>query len=221
MAEPEREEEEASATTDWEYPNPAFIADVMSRAPAEPFANVLEGRVLLVNGYTYIDVRTKAEFEEGHVRGTLNIPLINATKRWDADLKDYGFERQRANRNFVRQVEAQVPNKRTPIMVGCSDGRLRTIPALLALDEAGYEVLIGVRGGFMAWSKYYDERLDRKPYSVPVDKVSVRDEVTWISWDAKTTEFDSPTSRAAPTAPTTQSSPLKDLVLGLARRIFG
>ena len=96
-----------------EYPNPAYIADVVARFPDEPIANAFEARVLLEQGYTWLDIRSKAEYDEGYVPGSVNVPLINAVKRWDSDVGDKVYV-QTSNADFVSQVQAKLPDKSAP-----------------------------------------------------------------------------------------------------------
>lgn len=44
------------------------------------------------------------------------------------------------------QVQKKIPNKDTPIVVGCSNGTTYSIDALELLDEAGYTNLVGLKG---------------------------------------------------------------------------
>ena len=44
------------------------------------------------------------------------------------------------------QVQKKIPNKDTPIIVGCSNGTTYSIDALELLDEAGYTCLVGLKG---------------------------------------------------------------------------
>lgn len=37
---------------------------------------------LMNNGATIVDVRTKAEFQQGHIRGSVNIPLNNLSNHY-------------------------------------------------------------------------------------------------------------------------------------------
>ncbi|XRB06578.1 rhodanese domain-containing protein [Pycnococcus provasolii] len=144
-----------------EYPEPGFCADVLSRFPEDQIATTFEARVLLANNWKWLDVRSTCEYEEGYVPGSVNVPLINAVKRWDSEVNDKVFV-QTVNRDFVADVLKKLPDKATPIMVGCSDGMMRTIPALEALDEAGYTKLVAVKGGFLRWTSVYDNKLQRR-----------------------------------------------------------
>lgn len=42
-------------------------------------------------------------------------------------------------------VEKKFPNKEAKLLVGCSNGRQYSIDALVALDEAGYVNLVGLK----------------------------------------------------------------------------
>jgi hypothetical protein len=104
-------------------------------------------------------------------------------------------------------VEKKLPKKDTKILVGCSDGRARAIQALIALDEAGYTNLVGLKGGYMAWSKVFDNKLNRRredgyteTYTHDgdscgihssgagfdrvdaIEKLPLRDSTEWIEW---------------------------------------
>ena len=57
------------------------------------------------------------------------------------------------NENFVKAVEAAVPDKATKLIIVCSDGRVRTLSALRALDDAGYTAIVGMRGGYNGFSR--------------------------------------------------------------------
>ncbi|MDQ3141443.1 MAG: rhodanese-like domain-containing protein [Bacteroidota bacterium] len=52
------------------------------------FGPKVDYRELLQNGALIIDVRTKAEFQNGHIRGSLNIPLQNLQNNFSKIKKD-------------------------------------------------------------------------------------------------------------------------------------
>jgi rhodanese-related sulfurtransferase len=69
-------------------------------------------------------------------------------------------------RSFIRsspQIALHFPLKDTPLMVGCSDGCTYSIDALEALEEAGYTCLVGLKGGFNAWRRLFDDNGERRP----------------------------------------------------------
>ena len=46
----------------------------------------------------------------------------------------------------------------------CADGRYAAIPALIALDEAGYLNIVGLKGGYRAWNGVFDNKLGRRVF---------------------------------------------------------
>ena len=46
------------------------------------FGPKVDYKELLNNGATIIDVRTKAEYQQGHIRGSVNIPLNNFSNHY-------------------------------------------------------------------------------------------------------------------------------------------
>ena len=55
-------------------------------------------------GYTYLDVRPKLEFEEvGRVKGSVNIPLVNLRRVWDPEQKKKIIHKE-DNEKFIEQV---------------------------------------------------------------------------------------------------------------------
>lgn len=76
-----------------------------------------------------LDVRTPAEFAEGHLPGALNI-----------DWRD---------KDFLQQVEVQL-DPQQPVLVYCRSGK-RSSDAAKALHEAHFKVF-NLRRGFLAWS---------------------------------------------------------------------
>eukprot|EP00747_Dinoflagellata_sp_TGD_P179282 gnl/TRDRNA2_/TRDRNA2_29855_c0_seq1.p1 gnl/TRDRNA2_/TRDRNA2_29855_c0~~gnl/TRDRNA2_/TRDRNA2_29855_c0_seq1.p1 ORF type:complete len:345 (-),score=52.42 gnl/TRDRNA2_/TRDRNA2_29855_c0_seq1:74-1108(-) len=146
-----------------EYPDMAFINECKKRFPAEGIADTFQARCLLALDYKYIDVRTAFEYDEGHVMGSVNIPLIISSRpRFDSSVGDRVFADQQPNPDFIKEVEKRFPDKHTPIMIGCSDGRLRSIDALEALDAAGYDSIVGIKGGYLRWQTKYDGKLRRR-----------------------------------------------------------
>lgn len=113
-------------------------------------------------GYTYLDVRPELELDAvGKVRGSINVPIMNAKWRYDTEKKEKVVDKSE-NPDFVKMVEKRIPDKSTPIMVACSDGTTYSIDALMALDEAGYETMVGLKGGFYAWYRVFDNNLRRR-----------------------------------------------------------
>lgn len=71
---------------------------------------------------------------------------------------------------FPTQVRKIFPDTSTRIIIQCSDGRKRALAALMALDDAGYSNIVGLKGGFNAWSLKFDNKLNRR---MPIDGYKV------------------------------------------------
>lgn len=78
---------------------------------------------LVKNGATILDVRTKGEFESGHIRGAINIPLNNLG-------------------NSLSKIK-----KDKPVITCCASG-MRSGSAKGLLKSSGFEVYNG--GGWMS-----------------------------------------------------------------------
>lgn len=61
-------------------------------------------------------------------------------------------------------MKKRFPKDDAKILIGCSDGRTYSRMALEALDEAGYVNLAGLRGGYNAWFRVFDNKLNRRRF---------------------------------------------------------
>lgn len=144
------------------WPVPEFMAKTVEAFPEKAIANHEETRVLLDHGYIWLDVRSKAEAEEERIVGSVNIPLINATKKFDSEVGDRVLKQGKKNPDFMSQIEKKFKNKEQKILVGCSGGRNRAIQALQMLDEAGYTNIVGIKGGFNKYFSTFDAKNRRR-----------------------------------------------------------
>ena len=87
-------------------------------------------------GHIYLDVRTVAEFDAGHVPGAKNVPVM--------DRDPYG--RMQLNPKFVEVVEANF-GKDAPCITGCQKGG-RSMKAAELLLSSGFTSVVDMRGGF-------------------------------------------------------------------------
>jgi len=85
----------------------------------------------------YLDVRSVPEFEAGHPKGAVNIPIMDFTP-------GVGMS---PNQQFPAVVEANLP-KDAKLVVGCKSG-MRSARACELMGQMGYTNLANVRGGFM------------------------------------------------------------------------
>lgn len=144
------------------WPVPEFIEKTVAAFPDKAIANHEETRVLLDHGYKWLDVRSKPEYDEERTVGSVNIPIINATKKFDTETKERVLVQGKKNEDFMKQVEKKFPKKDAFILVGCSDGRNRAIQALQLLDEAGYSNIVGIKGGFNKYYSTFDAKNRRR-----------------------------------------------------------
>lgn len=104
--------------------------------PAFAFAEIKNEDVakveeLIKSGkYTVIDVRTKEEYDAGHIQGALNFDYYND--------------------DFEEKIEAQLKDKNKPYIVYCRSG-MRSLYSAEILEELGYTDVTNMKGGFLAW----------------------------------------------------------------------
>eukprot|EP01025_Chloroclados_australasicus_P038012 TRINITY_DN38904_c0_g1_i1.p1 TRINITY_DN38904_c0_g1~~TRINITY_DN38904_c0_g1_i1.p1 ORF type:complete len:250 (+),score=36.24 TRINITY_DN38904_c0_g1_i1:73-750(+) len=146
------------------YPDPQFIEQTLQDfEEGKPIANVEEARVLFSKGgYTFLDVRPLLEADMiGRLRGSVQIPYKNAKKRWEdgqmkIDVSD--------NENFVEELLKKIPNKETKILVCDTNGKKYAIDVLQILEENEYYNTVGLKGGFFAWYRTWDNKLNRRVF---------------------------------------------------------
>ncbi len=86
-------------------------------------------------GYRYVDVRSVPEFEDGHPRDAINVPIAN--------MGPAGFV---PNPDFLGAIEDQFV-KDAKIVVGCRSGG-RSLQAAQILTAAGFTDVVDQRAGF-------------------------------------------------------------------------
>lgn len=95
-----------------------------------------EAARLVEDGWTYIDVRSVAEFEQGHPDGAFNIPLLDM-------VPGQGL---RPNGEFLEVCKGSF-SADSRLVVGCKSGG-RSAKAAQVLEAAGFNSLVDMRGGF-------------------------------------------------------------------------
>lgn len=94
-------------------------------------------RLQTEEGYTYVDVRSVPEFENGHPEGACSVPLLHL---------DPATRQMRPNPEFLAVVQARFPTG-ARLLVGCQMGG-RSARAAQLLAGAGYQTAVNVDGGF-------------------------------------------------------------------------
>jgi len=100
-----------------------------TKTPAEARALVTDG------GHVFLDVRAVEEFEQGHVPGAYNIPLLFRTA--------LGMQ---PNAAFVAEVERHFAPA-TKLVLGCRSG-VRSERACELLAARGFTTLVNMAGGW-------------------------------------------------------------------------
>ncbi|KDO56644.1 hypothetical protein CISIN_1g027877mg [Citrus sinensis] len=118
-----------------------------------------EAAAAMKEGFMLLDIRPIWETEKARVKGSLHVPLFVEDRDYSAItlLKKWvhfgyiglwtGQKFTMFNPNFVRQVEAAVPDKESKLLVACGEG-LRSMMAASKLYEGGYRNLGWLAGGF-------------------------------------------------------------------------
>ncbi len=109
---------------------PRLMARVPFVRPADLKERMDKGDDLLV-----LDVRTAPEFEGGHVRGALNLPV-----------QDLGTRLGEINKDELEALKA------TPVFIMCASGS-RAAQAARILKNAGFSDLTVVDGGYNKWCR--------------------------------------------------------------------
>src|SRR5215831_19825519 len=94
-----------------------------------------EAASMVAEGWTYLDVRSIPEFDQGHPVGAVNIPLLH-----------FKGGRMVPNAAFQKVVEATFP-KDAKLVTGCKVGG-RSMQAAALLASAGYTNVVDMRGGY-------------------------------------------------------------------------
>jgi rhodanese-related sulfurtransferase len=94
-----------------------------------------EAHALLGEGYTYLDVRSVPEFDQGHAPGAKNAPLLHM-----------GPGGMTPNPDFLAVVGAAFP-KDAKLVVACKAGG-RSQRAAMMMEAVGFSQLVEMRGGW-------------------------------------------------------------------------
>lgn len=96
-----------------------------------------EAAGLLAQGYTYVDVRSVPEYQQGHPAGARNVPFMHLEAG-----------RMVLNPDFMSVME-RLFAKDAKLVVGCKSGG-RSLQAATLLERLGYANLVDMKGGFDA-----------------------------------------------------------------------
>ena len=94
-------------------------------------------RLQTEEGYSYIDVRSVPEFQNGHPDGALSVPLLHLNEQ---------TRQMQPNPDFLAVMQAHFPPG-AKLLIGCQMGG-RSARAADILAAAGYTDVSNVAGGF-------------------------------------------------------------------------
>lgn len=97
------------------------------------FGEPVDFAALIASGATILDVRSQGEYEGGHIKGSLNIPV-----------------------NKLQNNLTKLKNKEKPIIACCASGA-RSASAVSLLKSAGY-TNVHNGGSWMSLRKYYNKK---------------------------------------------------------------
>ena len=111
--------------------------------------SVTEARAMQESGAVYLDVRSRAEYEQGHPAGAINVPLLE---------RDEETGQMHPNLDFTRVVQANFPADAT-LLVGCQMGG-RSARAAQILETFGFRNVSNVKGGFGGARDFMGRQID-------------------------------------------------------------
>lgn len=129
-----------------------------------------------VKGAPLLDVRTPAEYQNGHIPGALNLPLFS-----DAERADIGtiYKKQNPHQALLKGLEYVGPKMRAlvesakhlapsgQVVVHCWRGGQRSNSLAWLLSTAGMEVQV-IQGGYKAYRQYLHQQLEALPLQLLV-----------------------------------------------------
>jgi rhodanese-related sulfurtransferase len=118
----------------------------MSFAMAPTRISPQEASEKLVVGWTYVDVRTTQEFQEGHPPGAVNVPLMQTSA---GSLV--------ANEDFVRVMKAAF-SKDAKIIVGCNTPAPTPPPPIVGCKSGGRSARAAQLLGAEGFANVVDQR---------------------------------------------------------------
>ena len=110
--------------------------------------SIEEGKQLIDEGYTYVDVRTEEEYAAGHAVGAVNVPFMLS-----------GSGRMMPNPDFINVMHKAFPQD-SKLLVGCAAGA-RSAKAATMLTAEGYTNLADLRAGFSGAKNPFGQLIEK------------------------------------------------------------
>ncbi len=144
--------------------------------------------------YPVVDVRSPAEFQQGHIPGAINMPLFNNEERavvgtlykqsgrYAALLKGLDIVGPKMS-GFLKKAVAETKNKK--VLVHCWRGGMRSESMAWLFSRAGIETII-LRGGYKAYRKHIRSKFERNMQLVIVGGMTGSGKTELLHYFAKT-----------------------------------
>jgi rhodanese-related sulfurtransferase len=104
---------------------------VAKEEPKDGPVKVEQAEKQIASGVQLLDVRSKEEWDQGHLKGAKLLPV--------------------SEEDFAGKAKA-ILDPEKPVLVYCRSGR-RTVKAAKALRDAGFPTVYEMEGGILAWEK--------------------------------------------------------------------
>ncbi|CAH1000234.1 tRNA 2-selenouridine synthase [Neolewinella maritima] len=138
--------------------------------------------------YTLLDVRSPAEYQQGHIDGAVSLPLFDDTERAEVGTL---YKRTSPDAALLRGLEL-VGNKMRPlveqartaapsnrVVVQCWRGGQRSASVGWLLEQAGFQVS-QLSGGYKAYRAYARQYLAESPHELRVLSGPTGSGKTWV-----------------------------------------
>lgn len=124
-------------------------------------------------GWTYVDVRSVPEFEQGHPRGAYNIPLMHMSAGG-----------MTPNADFMAAMRATFA-KDAKLILGCKAGG-RSLRAAEMLSAEGYASVVDQRAGWSGARDPFGQLIERgwEAAGLPIE-TEVEQDRSWEALEAK------------------------------------
>ena len=99
-------------------------------------------QALFDRGYTFLDIRTGAEYRSGNGLHWVWLPLAEEVDGQPV-----------MNPTFAKQFDGQFKNKMSRVIIACSDGGGRSEIACKLITDMGYSAIVTIEGGIDEYLK--------------------------------------------------------------------
>lgn len=113
-----------------------------------------------------VDVRTKAEYDQGHIKGAINVPIFTEDERAEIGTAYKQESQAIAKRLGVKYVSKKLPAiyeqleeylEKGPLVFQCARGGMRSKSIAYLLKTLGHDVYV-LKGGFKAYRQFTLEK---------------------------------------------------------------